>query len=194
MRPIPPSRPGDARPARAGQVRQGRRPPRQRRVLDRTEHAGILVHAGSTTQAVVRNRCRVSNLLVAEHPDLCAACRSTDVSKSCSPTATIWYRLSSPMLAAWRAAARADCQPSTRRSGHWLEQDPTCRLLMSVPGIGVVSVLAYVSTVEDPARFAPIAISRRAHGADAQAVSVGRDRPQRQDLAVWRHARPHADV
>ena len=67
MRPIPPSRPGDARPTRAGQVRQGRRPPRQRRVLDRTEHAGILVHAGSTTQAVVRNRCRVSNLLVAEH-------------------------------------------------------------------------------------------------------------------------------
>ncbi len=34
------------------------------------------------------------------------------------------------------------------------KQDPTCRLLMSVPGIGVVSVLAYVSTVEDPARFA----------------------------------------
>ena len=50
--------------ARAAQVRQGRRPPRQRRVLDRTEHAGILVHAESTTQGVVRNRCRVSNLLV----------------------------------------------------------------------------------------------------------------------------------
>lgn len=33
------------------------------------------------------------------------------------------------------------------------KQDPTCRLLMSVPGIGVVPVLAYVSTVEDPARF-----------------------------------------
>jgi transposase len=34
------------------------------------------------------------------------------------------------------------------------KNDPTCRLLMSVPGIGVVTVLAYVSTVEDPARFA----------------------------------------
>ena len=33
------------------------------------------------------------------------------------------------------------------------KKDPTCRLLMSVPGIGVVSVLAYVSTVEDPERF-----------------------------------------
>jgi transposase len=31
---------------------------------------------------------------------------------------------------------------------------PTCRLLMSVPGIRVISVLSYVSTVEDPARFA----------------------------------------
>jgi hypothetical protein len=34
------------------------------------------------------------------------------------------------------------------------KDDATCRLLMSVPGIGVVTVLAYVSTIEDPARFA----------------------------------------
>ncbi len=32
--------------------------------------------------------------------------------------------------------------------------DPACRPLMSVPGVGVLSVLAHVSTVEDPARFA----------------------------------------
>src|SRR5690349_8535567 len=31
-------------------------------------------------------------------------------------------------------------------------RDP--RLLMSVPGIGAVSALAYVSTIENPARFA----------------------------------------
>ncbi|MBT2246077.1 IS110 family transposase [Sphingobium sp. BHU LFT2] len=31
--------------------------------------------------------------------------------------------------------------------------DPTCRLLMSVPGIGALSSLVYVSTVEDPKRF-----------------------------------------
>ena len=36
-------------------------------MLDRTEHAGILVPVGSTTRAAVRNLCRVSNLLVAEH-------------------------------------------------------------------------------------------------------------------------------
>jgi transposase len=34
-----------------------------------------------------------------------------------------------------------------------VKSNSTCRLLMSVPGIGVLSALAYVSTVEDPARF-----------------------------------------
>jgi transposase len=31
--------------------------------------------------------------------------------------------------------------------------DPICRLLMTVPGIGALSSLMYVSTVEDPGRF-----------------------------------------
>ncbi|WP_158913270.1 IS110 family transposase [Caulobacter sp. S45] len=31
--------------------------------------------------------------------------------------------------------------------------DPTCRLLMTAPGIGALSSLVYVSTVEDPQRF-----------------------------------------
>jgi transposase len=34
-----------------------------------------------------------------------------------------------------------------------VKADPTCRLLMSVPGIGALSALAFVSTIEDPARF-----------------------------------------
>jgi transposase len=34
-----------------------------------------------------------------------------------------------------------------------VKSNSACRLLMSVPGIGVLSALAYVSTVEDPARF-----------------------------------------
>ena len=34
-----------------------------------------------------------------------------------------------------------------------MKSSPICRHLMSVPGIGVLSVLAYVSMVEDPARF-----------------------------------------
>src|SRR5271165_3391289 len=40
------------RPARAGEVKQGRRPQRQRRVLDRTEHDGILRPVGSAIRAV----------------------------------------------------------------------------------------------------------------------------------------------
>ncbi|WP_082364768.1 IS110 family transposase [Novosphingobium sp. AAP93] len=31
--------------------------------------------------------------------------------------------------------------------------DATCRLLMTVPGIGALSALAFVSTIEDPGRF-----------------------------------------
>jgi hypothetical protein len=34
-----------------------------------------------------------------------------------------------------------------------VKASPDCKLLMSVPGIGALSVLAYVSTVEDPARI-----------------------------------------
>lgn len=34
-----------------------------------------------------------------------------------------------------------------------VKASPACRLLMSVPGIGVLSVLAYVSTIEQPERF-----------------------------------------
>lgn len=34
-----------------------------------------------------------------------------------------------------------------------MKESPTCRLLMSVPGIGPLTGLAYVSTVEDPRRF-----------------------------------------
>lgn len=34
-----------------------------------------------------------------------------------------------------------------------VKSNPICRHLMGVPGIGVLSVLAYVSMVEDPARF-----------------------------------------
>ena len=32
--------------------------------------------------------------------------------------------------------------------------DPACRLLMSVPGVGPVTALAFVATIDDPGRFA----------------------------------------
>jgi transposase len=57
-----------------------------------------------------------------------------------------------PMLAAWRQL-REQVAAFDKEMRALAKQDPACRLLMSVPGIGVVSVLAYVSTVEDPDRF-----------------------------------------
>lgn len=65
-----------------------------------------------------------------------------------------------PMLVAWRQLREqiAGFDKEVRRH---VEQSPTCRRLMTVPGIGVLSVLAFVSTVEDPARFS----SSRAVGA-----------------------------
>jgi transposase len=57
-----------------------------------------------------------------------------------------------PMLLAWRQL-REQIATFDKEVRALAKKDPTCRLLMSVPGIGVVSVLAYVSTVEDPERF-----------------------------------------
>ena len=58
-----------------------------------------------------------------------------------------------PMLSAWRQL-REQIASFDKEVRALVKADATCRLLMSVPGIGVLSVLAYVSTVEDPARFA----------------------------------------
>ena len=57
-----------------------------------------------------------------------------------------------PMLAAWRQL-RLQIAVFDKAIRTIVRNSATCRLLMSVPGIGVLSVLAYVSTVEDPARF-----------------------------------------
>lgn len=58
-----------------------------------------------------------------------------------------------PLLTAWRQL-RAQIAVLDKSIHAIVKKSATCRLLMSVPGIGVLSVLAYVSTVEDPARFA----------------------------------------
>ena len=57
-----------------------------------------------------------------------------------------------PMLAAWRQL-REQIAEFDKAVRALTKSSPTCRLLMSVPGIGVLSVLAYVSMVEDPTRF-----------------------------------------
>jgi transposase len=57
-----------------------------------------------------------------------------------------------PMLEAWREL-RAQIAVFDRWIRQAAKQDPACRLVMSVPGIGPVSGLSYVSTIEDPSRF-----------------------------------------
>jgi transposase len=57
-----------------------------------------------------------------------------------------------PMLAAWRQL-RQQIAVFDKAVRLLVKSSPACRHLMGVPGIGVLSVLAYVSMVEDPARF-----------------------------------------
>jgi transposase len=57
-----------------------------------------------------------------------------------------------PMLTAWRQL-RLQTAAFDKAVRLLVKSSPVCRHLMSAPGIGVLSVLAYVSMVEDPARF-----------------------------------------
>ena len=57
-----------------------------------------------------------------------------------------------PMLAAWRQL-REQIAVFDKAIRVLVRSNSACRLLMSVPGIGVFSALAYVSTVEDPVCF-----------------------------------------
>jgi transposase len=57
-----------------------------------------------------------------------------------------------PMLVAWRQL-RQQIATYDKVVRKLVKSSPTCRHLMGVPGIGVLSVLAFVSMIEDPARF-----------------------------------------
>ena len=57
-----------------------------------------------------------------------------------------------PMLVAWRQV-REQIAVFDKAIRVLVRSSSACRLLMSVPGIGVLSALAYVSTVEDSGRF-----------------------------------------
>ena len=58
-----------------------------------------------------------------------------------------------PLLAA-RAAVRRECDRLTKRVMDLARDSATCRLLMRHPGIGAINALAFVSTIDDPRRFA----------------------------------------
>ena len=57
-----------------------------------------------------------------------------------------------PMLAVW-LNLREQIAAFDKAIRLIVKDSPTCRLLMSVPGIGPITVLAYVSAIEDPGRF-----------------------------------------
>ena len=57
-----------------------------------------------------------------------------------------------PLLTSWRQL-REQIAVFDKVVLRQVRSDPTCRLLMSVPGVGALTSLAYVSTIEDPARF-----------------------------------------
>jgi len=57
-----------------------------------------------------------------------------------------------PMLIAWRQL-RQQIATFDKAVRILVRSSPACRHLIGVPGIGVLSVLAYVSMIEDPARF-----------------------------------------
>lgn len=57
-----------------------------------------------------------------------------------------------PMLTIWRSV-REQIAAFDRIIRALVKESPDCRLLMSVPGIGPLTGLAYVSAIEDPRRF-----------------------------------------
>ena len=58
-----------------------------------------------------------------------------------------------PMLVAWRQLHEQVSTFFDKAIRVLVRSNSPSRLLMSVPGIGVLSALAFVSTVEDPARL-----------------------------------------
>jgi transposase len=58
----------------------------------------------------------------------------------------------SPMLTAWRQL-RTQIALFDKAVRALVRENRVCRLLMSVPGIGVLTAVGYMSTIEDPERF-----------------------------------------
>ena len=77
--------------------------------------------------------------------------------------------LLSAVAALKRESERLDAAVLARAKG-----DPACRLLMTVPGVGPVTALAYAATVGDAERFGKSRCGRLCR-ADIAALAVGRD-------------------
>ncbi len=67
-----------------------------------------------------------------------------------------------------------------------VRDDNVCRRLMTIPGVGAVTALAYRATIDVPARFRNSKVRWRRTRAHACPASVGGDEPRRADLFVRR--------
>ena len=67
-----------------------------------------------------------------------------------------------------------------------VRNDEVCRRLMTIPGVGPVVSLAFVATIDTPARFRTLQGGGTGPGADARPASVRGKQPGRSDLVVRR--------
>jgi transposase len=75
------------------------------------------------------------------------------------------------------AAIDADLRRMARASS-------TCRRLMTIPGIGQLTALAFVAAIDDPSRIRRSRDNRRLSGPGSKALSVGRGRLRRRHLEM----------
>jgi transposase len=97
-----------------------------------------------------------------------------------------------PLLAAWRAL---DDQVDAleRQLVRRARRHEVCHRLMTVPGVGPLTALAFMTMVDDPTRFRRSA-SRRLSRSDAAALPIRRARSERSDLEVRRPPHPQLPV
>ena len=67
-----------------------------------------------------------------------------------------------------------------------VRHDEVCRRLMTTPGVGPVVALTYRATVDVPARFRKSKSVGAVFGLNLLQISIGRDRLERQNIALWR--------
>ncbi len=67
-----------------------------------------------------------------------------------------------------------------------VRDDEVCRRLMTIPGVGPVVALTYRATVDVPARFKNSKAVGAVFGLTPVQASIGRERPNRRDIALRR--------
>ena len=101
-------------------------------------------------------------------------------------------------LLAARRAVRAEVERLDRVLLHEARRDATCRRLMTVPGVGAITALAYQSTIEAPSRFRRARevgayvglVPRRHQSGELDRSGRSPSRPTRSCAATWTRRRP----